>query len=54
MPGLDFFVTAAKVENTCLAEVKADVSDHVVGQTKFKTTGRDNSMTSAEMWSATF
>jgi hypothetical protein len=54
MPGLDFFVTTAKVENTCLAEVAAKLSDDVVGQTKFKATGRDNSMTRAEMWSSTY
>src|SRR5262249_24998827 len=41
MPGLRFFVTVAKLENTCLARVEANVTDSVVGQAKFRSTERD-------------
>jgi hypothetical protein len=54
MPDLKFFVTVAKIENTCLARVAAELSDDIVGQTKFKATGRDSSVTTAEMWSSTY
>jgi hypothetical protein len=54
MPELNFSVNLAKIENTCLAEVAAKLSDDIVGETKFKTTGRDSSVTSAQMWSSTY
>jgi hypothetical protein len=54
MPELVYSVTVAKIDNTCLAEVEAKLSDHIVGQTTFKATGRDSSLTRAEMWSSTY
>jgi hypothetical protein len=53
MPGLRFSVTVAKIENTCLAQVEAKVRDGAVGQSKFRSTGRDALITIAEMWSST-
>ena len=54
MPDLWFFVSVAKIDNTCVAEVAAKLTDEIVGQTKFKATGRDNSVTRAEMWDSTY
>jgi hypothetical protein len=54
MPELRFFVTAAKIENTCLAQVEAKVWDPVEGNTKFRSSGRDALVTIAEMWSSTY
>ena len=54
MPELRFFVTVAKIENTCLAQVDAKIWDRVVGQTKFRSTERDALVTIAEMWRSTY
>ena len=54
MPELDFLVTVSKIDNICVAEVAAKLTDEIVGQTKFKSTGRDNSVTRAEMWDSTY
>jgi hypothetical protein len=54
MPGLRFFVTVAKIENTCLAHVEAKIWDGVVGQSKFRSTERDVLVTIAEMWTSTY
>src|SRR2546430_461299 len=40
-------------ENTCVAEVNAQVWDGFVGQPKFRSTER-NTRTIAEMWNSTF
>jgi hypothetical protein len=54
MPELRFFVTVAKIENTCLAQVAAKLSDGIVGESKFRSTGRDALVTIAEMWRSTY
>jgi hypothetical protein len=54
MPDLRFSLTVAKTGNTCLGQVKAKVSDGVVGQLKFRSTARDAVVTVADMWSSSY
>ena len=52
MPRLHVFVTVAKVEHSCVAEVKEDVSAMTKGNAKFRATGQDAILSSIEMWSS--
>jgi hypothetical protein len=51
MPRLNFIITVAKIENTCVADVKADVSA-ATEDTKFIATGVKPVSSSMEMWSS--